>query len=116
MQISESDKPSWSLAGFRHGVRLGLPVTPGVVAFGLIDGAVAWRQDFSFLHHMALTVLVYSGIAQLVALEIWPKVIDIGTVATLSALAAVIGSRLDLMRGPMRPSVGPLPGWQSYPR
>jgi len=111
---SSSDNPSWSLVGFRHGVRLGLPVTPGTIAFGLIVGAVAWRQDFSFLHHMALTVLVYSGIAQLVALEIWPKVIDLGTVATLSALTAVIGSRLFLMSVSMRPWFGKIPRWQAY--
>ena len=109
-----SDVPRWSLAGFRHGLRLGLPVTPGVIAFGLIVGAVAARQGFSFVHHAALTVLVYSGIAQLVAIEIWPKVIDIGTVATLSALAAVVGSRLFLMSVSMRPWFGPLPAWQSY--
>jgi predicted branched-subunit amino acid permease len=112
----DSENPVvWTTGGFNHGVRLGLPVTPGVIAFGLIVGAVAWRQDFSFLHHMALTVLVYSGIAQLVALEIWPKVIDIGAVATLSALTAVIGSRLFLMSVSMRPWFGQLPPWQSYP-
>src|SRR5690349_19626608 len=116
MSASDSENPiCWTVSGFRHGVRLGLPVTPGVIAFGLIVGAVAWRQDFSFLHHMALTVLVYSGIAQLVALEIWPKVIDIGTVATLSALTAVIGSRLFLMSVSMRPWFGKLRWWQSYP-
>jgi predicted branched-subunit amino acid permease len=64
---------------------------------------------------MALTVLVYSGIAQLVALEIWPKLLDFGTIATLSALTAVIGSRLFLMSVSMRPWFGKLPWWQSYP-
>jgi predicted branched-subunit amino acid permease len=88
---------------------------PGVIAFGLIVGAVAERQGFSFIHHMALTVLVYSGIAQLVALEIWPKLIDLGTVATLSALTAVIGSRLFVMSVSMRPWFGKFPAWQSYP-
>ena len=114
--MSDSANPArWTAAGFNHGVRLGLPVTPGVIAFGLIVGAVAERQGFTFINHMALTVLVYSGIAQLVALEIWPKVIDIGTVATLSALTAVIGSRLFLMSVAMRPWFGGLPWWQSYP-
>jgi predicted branched-subunit amino acid permease len=104
----------WTRAGFRHGIRLGLPVTPGVIAFALIVGAVAERQGFTFIHHMALTVLVYSGIAQLVALEIWPKLIDIGTVATLSALTAVVGSRLFLMSVSMRPWFGKIPRWQAY--
>jgi predicted branched-subunit amino acid permease len=116
MSASDTENPVvWTAAGLRHGVRLGLPVTPGVIAFGLIVGAVAERQGFTFIDHMALTVLVYSGIAQLVALEIWPKLLDFGTVATLSALTAVIGSRLFLMSVSMRPWFGKLPWWQSYP-
>ena len=115
MSASDSPQvPRWTAAGFNHGVRLGLPVTPGVIAFGLVVGAVAARQDFSFIHHMALTVLVYSGVAQLVALEIWPKLMDLGTVATLSALTAVIGSRLFLMSVSMRPWFGKIPRWQAY--
>ena len=35
--------------GFNHGVRLGLPVMPGVIAFGLVVGAVAARQGFTFV-------------------------------------------------------------------
>jgi predicted branched-subunit amino acid permease len=116
MSASDSENPVvWTAAGFRHGLRLGLPVTPGVIAFGLIVGAVAERQGFSFVHHVALTVLVYSGIAQLVMLELWPKLIDLGTVATFSALTAVIGSRMFLMSVSMRPWFGKLPAWQSYP-
>jgi predicted branched-subunit amino acid permease len=116
MSTSDSDNPTrWTAAGFRHGLRLGLPVTPGIIAFGLIVGAVAERQGFSFIHHLALTVLVYSGIAQLVMLELWPKLIDLGTVATFSALTAVIGSRMFLMSVSMRPWFGKLPAWQSYP-
>jgi predicted branched-subunit amino acid permease len=116
MSASDTENPVvWTAAGLRHGVRLGLPVTPGVIAFGLIVGAVAERQGLTFIDHMALTVLVYSGIAQLVALEIWPKLLDFGTVATLSALTAVIGSRLFLMSVSMRPWFGKLPWWQSSP-
>lgn len=115
MSTADSENSArWTAAGFNHGLRLGLPVTPGVIAFGLIVGAVAERQGFTFLHHMALTVLVYSGIAQLVALEIWPKLIDLGAIATLSALTAVIGSRLFLMSVSMRPWFGKIPRWQAY--
>jgi predicted branched-subunit amino acid permease len=116
MSASDSENPVfWTAAGFRHGLRLGLPATPGVIAFGLIVGAVAERQGFSFVHHLALTALVYSGIAQLVMLELWPKLIDLGTVATFAALTAVIGSRMFLMSVSMRPWFGKLPAWQSYP-
>jgi predicted branched-subunit amino acid permease len=116
MSASDSEKPVvWTAAGFRHGLRLGLPVVPGVIAFGLIVGAVAERQGFTFIQHIALTVLVYSGIAQLVVLELWPKLLDLGAVATFAALTAVIGSRMFLMSVSMRPWFGKLPAWQSYP-
>jgi predicted branched-subunit amino acid permease len=116
MPTADSENPTrWSMAGFNHGLRLGLPVVPGVIAFGLIVGAVAERQGFTFIQHIALTVLVYSGIAQLVVLELWPKLLDLGTVATFAALTAVIGSRMFLMSVSMRPWFGKLPAWQSYP-
>jgi hypothetical protein len=35
------DKSRWS--GFVHGMRLGLPVAPGIMAFGLVVGAAAAR-------------------------------------------------------------------------
>lgn len=103
------------MAGFRYGLRLGLPVTPGVIVFGLIVGAVAERQGLSFIQNMSMNVLVFSGVAQLVALEIWPKVITWSAVATFAMLAGVVGARLFLMSVSMRPWFGKLPWWQSYP-
>ena len=103
------------MAGFRHGLRLGLPVTPGVIVFGLIVGAVAARQGLTFIQNMAMNLFVFSGVAQLVALEIWPKVITWGAIATFAMLAAVVGARLFLMSVSMRPWFGSLPFWQSYP-
>jgi len=90
-----SDRPSWS--GFRLGLRRGLPVTPGIMAFGLVVGAAAARQGLSFFQSLAMNFLVCSGIAQLVALEIWPSVLTWSAVVTLALLAAVIGARLFLM-------------------
>ncbi|MGA8800543.1 MAG: hypothetical protein WB614_12130, partial [Pseudolabrys sp.] len=62
------DKSRWS--GFVHGMRLGLPVAPGIMAFGLVVGAAAARQGLTFLQSLAMNFFVCSGIAQLVALEI----------------------------------------------
>ena len=109
---SASDRPSWS--GFRHGLRLGLPVTPGIMAFGLVVGAAAARQGLSFFQSVAMNFFVCSGIAQLVALEIWPSVLTWGAVITLALLAAVIGARLFLMSVAMRPWLGERPAWQAY--
>jgi predicted branched-subunit amino acid permease len=103
------------MAGFRHGLRLGLPVTPGVIVFGLIVGAVAERQGLSFFQNLAMNLFVFSGVAQLVALEAWPQVFTWGAIATLALIAAMVGARLFLMSVSMRPWFGQLPPWQSYP-
>ena len=36
---SEKKSPPWTLAGFNLGMRLALPVLPGMIAFGLAVGA-----------------------------------------------------------------------------
>jgi predicted branched-subunit amino acid permease len=116
MSAPDSEQqPYWSMAGFRHGLRLGLPVTPGVIVFGLIVGAVAERQGLSFFQNLAMNIFVFSGVAQLVALEVWPQVFTWGAIATLALIAAMVGARLFLMSVSMRPWFGSLPPWQSYP-
>jgi len=115
MSAPDSEQqPYWSMAGFRHGLRLGLPVTPGVIVFGLIVGAVAERQGLSFFQNLAMNLFVFSGVAQLVALEAWPQVFTWGAIATLALIAAMVGARLFLMSVSMRPWFGSLPPWQSY--
>ena len=111
---SAPDRTYWSLAGFKLGMRRGLPVTPGIMAFGLVVGAAAARQGLSFFQNLAMNFWVYSGIAQLVALEIWPSVLTWGAIATLALLTAVIGARLFLMSVAMRPWLGQVPAWQAY--
>jgi predicted branched-subunit amino acid permease len=101
------DKSRWS--GFILRMRLGLPVAPGIMAFGLVVGAAAARQGLTFLQSLAMNFLVCSGIAQLVALEIWPAVVTWGAVLTVAVLAAVVGARLFLMSVSMRPWFGQRP-------
>lgn len=111
---SSSETPFWSLAGIREGVRMGLPVTPGVMAFGLVVGAAAERAGVTFLQSTAMNVFICSGIAQLVALEIWPHQFTWAAIAGLGLLTAVIGARLFLMSVSMREWFGRLPRWQAY--
>ena len=106
------DKFHWS--GFVPGMRLGLPVAPGIMAFGVVVGAAAARQGLTFVQSLAMNFLVCSGIAQLVALEIWPAVVTWGAVLTVAVLAAVVGARLFLMSVSMRPWLGQRPAWQAY--
>src|SRR5215475_16048116 len=106
------DKSHWS--GFIRGMRLGLPVAPGIMAFGVVVGAAAARQGLSFFQSLAMNFFVCSGIAQLVALEIWPSILTWSAVVTVALLAAVIGARLFLMSVAMRPWLEQRPAWQAY--
>jgi len=109
---TKRDKSTWS--GFVLGMRLGFPVAPGIMAFGLVVGAAAARTGLSFFQSLAMNFLVCSGIAQLVALEIWPPVLTWGVIATIALLTAVVGARLFLMSVAMRPWFGQMPAWQAY--
>jgi hypothetical protein len=76
--------PHGSMAGFKLGLRLALPVIPGMVAFGLAVGATAARKGFGFIDHMLMNVFVYAGMSQLVAMEAWPNRITVVTHAGLA--------------------------------
>ena len=61
-------------------------------------------QGLTFLQSLAMNFFVCSGIAQLVALEIWPHVHDVEPpIVTVAVLAGVVGARLFLMSVAMRP-------------
>lgn len=56
-----------------------------------------------------MNLLICSGIAQLVALEVWPATMTWAAVASLALLVAVIDARMFLMSVSMRSWFGQLP-------
>ena len=62
-----------------------------------------------------MSAFVFSGAAQMVAMEIWSNPITIGTILTLAASTFVIGLRMVLMGMSLRPWLGDLPPAQIYP-
>jgi branched chain amino acid efflux pump len=104
-----------TLAGFNLGVRLALPVLPGMIAFGLAVGATAARKGFSTLDNLLMNVFVYAGMSQLVAMEAWPDRFTLATMAALALLCATINARMLLITASLHPWLGRLPAWQVYP-
>lgn len=111
----QSDAPTWSLDGLRLGAILMLPALPGMIAFGIAVGATAARKGFGLVDSMLMNALVYGGASQMVAMETWPERITWGSVAGLALLAATVNARMLLFGAALRPWLGPLPGWQTYP-
>jgi 4-azaleucine resistance transporter AzlC len=104
-----------SLAGFRLGLRLALPVLPGMIAFGLAVGATAARQGLTFLDSLLMNLFVYAGMSQLVALEAWPERFGVVTLTGLALLCVTVNARMLLMSASLQPWLGGLPRWQIYP-
>src|ERR1700704_3605112 len=109
------DSAHGSLAGFNLGLRLALPVLPGMIAFGLAVGATAARKGFSFLESLFMNLFVYAGMSQLVAMEVWPERLTIAALAALALLCAVINARMLLITASLQPWLGALPSWKIYP-
>jgi 4-azaleucine resistance transporter AzlC len=104
-----------SRAGFELGLRLALPVLPGMIAFGLAVGATAARKGFGFVDHLLMNLLVYAGMSQMVAMEVWPSDVGIVSLVGLAVLCATINARMLLMSASLQPWLGALPSWQIYP-
>jgi predicted branched-subunit amino acid permease len=110
-----ADTPFWSLSGLRLGAWLSLPVLPGMVAFGIAVGATAARKGLSFVDSVLMNLLVYGGASQMVAMEVWPERITLASLAALALVTATVNARMLLIGASLRPWLGPLPSWQSYP-
>jgi predicted branched-subunit amino acid permease len=111
----KSAAPPFTWPGFQLGLRLALPVIPGMVAFGLAVGATAARKGLGFIDHMLMNVFVYAGMSQLVAMEAWPERITIATLAALAVICATVNARLLLMTAALQPWLGPLAARKIYP-
>ena len=108
-------KPTWSRDGFALGVKLVLPILPGMIAFALACGAVSVRKGLSFIDTLLMNGLVYAGASQMIAIEIWPDQLTLASVAALAAITATINARMLLMGASLQPWLAPLPPWQVYP-
>ena len=107
--------PPWTLLGFNLGMRLALPVLPGMIAFGLAVGATAARKGFSFVDSLLMNVFVYAGMSQLVAMEAWPERVTMGALAALMVLMITINARMLLMSAALHPWLSASSPWRIYP-
>jgi predicted branched-subunit amino acid permease len=110
-----STVPPCTWPGFSLGMRLALPVLPGMMAFGLAVGATTARKGFSFLDNLLMNVIVYAGMSQLVAIESWPEHMTGVALTGLAILSATVNARLLLMAATLRPWLGGMPAVQIYP-
>lgn len=65
-----SERTTFSRAGVRHGFLVAQPMAASVLLYGAVFGVLAGETGLSTLQALLMSVLVYSGSAQLAALQI----------------------------------------------
>lgn len=105
----------WSLAGLVEGARLSLPAAPGIIVFAAAYGSLAAQKGLTLVDAALMSALVFAGASQFVATEIWTEPLTLATIATLALVTATVNMRLLLMSASLRPWLGQLPVWQTYP-
>jgi len=63
--------PGFTREGFRRGFIGGQPLAPGTFVYGMVFGVLASEKGLAWIEALLMSVLVYSGSAQLAALQGW---------------------------------------------
>lgn len=116
MTASAEDKaPPFTWAGFAEGLRITLPLLPGVAVFGIAVGASASQKGLSLVELTAMNALVYAGAAQLVGLGLWRESWTWSALISIGLVTLTVNARLMLMSAALRANFGMHPPWWTYP-
>ncbi|MBA2675334.1 AzlC family ABC transporter permease [Ramlibacter sp.] len=99
---------SFARAGVWRGFVHAQPLAPGVALYGLVFGVLAGERGLGWAQAVLMSTLVYSGSAQLAALQVWSSTPAIAavllTVAAINARYLLYGAALQpwlvQVRGP----------------
>jgi len=104
-----------SLQGSVRGAALCIPAFPGIVVLGFVFGTVAAQKGLTFLETVMINSLVFAGASQFVSMEVYREPLTWGLVAAMIGATAAVNMRMLLIGASLRPWLGPVPAWQTYP-
>jgi predicted branched-subunit amino acid permease len=107
--------PPITWAGVTEGARRTIPLLPGVAAFAAAFGTVAAQKGISVVEAMAMSLVVFAGASQMVALELWREPIEPALALAICGVVGAVNLRLVLMGATLRPWLGPVPSSRIYP-
>lgn len=97
---------------FRQGAHSALPLTSGIVPFGLITGVTAIGMGLSPADAIGMTLLFYSGSAQMVVMQLMQSA---ALPVTMVVTALVINLRFLMYSASLAPHLGQLPRRRKWP-
>jgi predicted branched-subunit amino acid permease len=89
--------------GMLVGVRKVSVLMPGIIVFAVAFGAAAAAKGLSLLEAVLMSALVYAGVAQLVAMELWRPEWTWGAIAGVAAVTATVNARMVLQGASLQP-------------
>ncbi|WP_439496987.1 AzlC family ABC transporter permease [Bosea sp. (in: a-proteobacteria)] len=95
--------------GMLVGVRKVSVLMPGIIVFAVAFGAAAAAKGLSLLEAVLMSALVYAGVAQLVAMELWRPEWTWGAIAGVAAVTATVNARMVLQGASLQPWFAPYP-------
>lgn len=90
-------------AGMVLGVRRVSVLLPGIIVFAVAFGAAAAAKGMTLLETLLMSGLVYGGVSQLVAMEIWRPEWTWGAIAGLTVVTATVNARMILQGAALQP-------------
>ena len=98
--MSAAEPTSFTRAGVRRGFIAGQPLAPGILVYGMVFGVLASERGLGLLQAVLMSVLVYSGSAQLAVLQGWTSST---LILPLVATILVINARYLLFGAALQP-------------
>lgn len=92
---------SW--AGVWLGVRRVSVLMPGVIVFAVAFGAAAAAKGLSLFEAVLMSGLVYAGVSQLVAMELWRPEWTWGAIFAVAAVTFTVNARTILQAASLQP-------------
>ncbi|MCU4178991.1 AzlC family ABC transporter permease [Bosea sp. BH3] len=92
-----------TMGGMLLGLRRVSVLIPGIVVFAVAFGAAAAAKGVTGLEAFLMSALVYAGVSQLVAMELWRPEWSWGAIAGLAVVTATVNARMVLQGAALQP-------------
>lgn len=113
IQAPDSDKgATFTRAGIVGGLIAGQGLAAGVLVYGIVFGVLASEAKLTALEAFLMSGAVYSGTAQMAALQGWAQT---RLLVPLIATILIMNARYLLYGAALRPWLGQLPPYLTYP-
>jgi predicted branched-subunit amino acid permease len=108
--------PVITVQGMARGVRLFMPLLPGVAIFAMAFGAAAAAKGLSLFEATAMSAMVYAGLSQMVVIESWRPEWTAAGLLGLAFVTGAVNGRMVLQGASLQSWLAQWPRRVNYPQ